>query len=319
MQGRGGLETAAAMEVDEARHREDYDEVEVGAASGSSSNAGSPPAEHDGHGTIHRFRCPFCPQSYTRSHNLKSHLLTHSQERPYTCPTCSSKFRRLHDLKRHLKLHTGEKPHVCEKCGRRFARGDALVRHLKTSGPCTDKQDITDAPETNLEAAESTLGQPLVDATAVNGDRLPLALRGINDMSRIRPTLIGPAYANEFHPRHVPTGPTPAPPPASAGSVDHRLGKVVSPSTGRTTLPSSTSLVESLNLPPPIGLRLPAPFSRTPPNAAQSNSADVGSNGPSTNTEDPWSAVRLLEARIRVLEDRLYVAENRIAVLEGRL
>ncbi|RPB22031.1 hypothetical protein L211DRAFT_789443, partial [Terfezia boudieri ATCC MYA-4762] len=73
--------------------------------------------------------CTHCNQTFTRHHNLKSHLLTHSHEKPFPCQQCNARFRRLHDLKRHSKLHTGERPHMCEKCGRRFARGDALARH----------------------------------------------------------------------------------------------------------------------------------------------------------------------------------------------
>lgn len=84
-----------------------------------------------------KFECPYCSQTFTRHHNLKSHLLIHSEEKKFVCETCSSKFRRVHDLKRHLKLHTGERPYLCEKCGRRFARGDALIRHTKGSGTCS--------------------------------------------------------------------------------------------------------------------------------------------------------------------------------------
>ncbi|EAW11805.1 C2H2 zinc finger protein [Aspergillus clavatus NRRL 1] len=87
-----------------------------------------------------KHRCPYCATEFTRHHNLKSHLLTHSQEKPYVCQTCQSRFRRLHDLKRHTKLHTGERPHICSKCGRRFARGDALARHNKGQGGCAGRR-----------------------------------------------------------------------------------------------------------------------------------------------------------------------------------
>jgi DNA-directed RNA polymerase subunit RPC12/RpoP len=87
-----------------------------------------------------KHKCTHCSQEFTRHHNLKSHLLTHSQEKPYACEECDSKFRRLHDLKRHLKLHTGERSHICDRCGRKFARGDALARHNKGNGGCAGRR-----------------------------------------------------------------------------------------------------------------------------------------------------------------------------------
>jgi hypothetical protein len=94
----------------------------------------SPPSSSKKH------RCPYCSTEFTRHHNLKSHLLTHSHEKPYMCQTCDSRFRRLHDLKRHTKLHTGERPHICPKCKRSFARGDALARHAKGQGGCAGRR-----------------------------------------------------------------------------------------------------------------------------------------------------------------------------------
>ncbi|VEU20510.1 DEKNAAC101273 [Brettanomyces naardenensis] len=83
-----------------------------------------------------RYICPVCHHSFTRKHNLKSHRLIHTDEKPFACTHCPRRFRRLHDMKRHEKLHSHEKPFVCSKCGKGFARGDALLRHQKSSSGC---------------------------------------------------------------------------------------------------------------------------------------------------------------------------------------
>ena len=87
------------------------------------------------------FQCSLCPKRFTRAYNLRSHLRTHTDERPFVCTVCGKAFARQHDRKRHEGLHSGEKKFVCKGflgsgapwgCGRRFARADALGRHFRS-------------------------------------------------------------------------------------------------------------------------------------------------------------------------------------------
>lgn len=89
------------------------------------------------------FQCHLCPKKFTRAYNLRSHLRTHTDERPFVCTVCEKAFARQHDRKRHEGLHSGEKKFVCRGelhsvpgtmwgCGRRFARADALGRHFRS-------------------------------------------------------------------------------------------------------------------------------------------------------------------------------------------
>ncbi|KAI8824338.1 uncharacterized protein EV422DRAFT_519807 [Fimicolochytrium jonesii] len=76
-----------------------------------------------------RYPCTHCERSFSRHYNLKSHLRTHENHRPFECTVCDLRFTRNHDLNRHMKTHSRERPHVCSGCGRKFARRDALRRH----------------------------------------------------------------------------------------------------------------------------------------------------------------------------------------------
>lgn len=91
--------------------------------------------------TPYTFQCTLCPKRFTRAFNLRSHLRTHTDERPFVCSVCGKAFARQQDRIRHEKLHSGEKKFVCRGvlkdgngwgCGRRFARADALGRHFRS-------------------------------------------------------------------------------------------------------------------------------------------------------------------------------------------
>lgn len=86
--------------------------------------------------------CMECGKSFQKPYNLRSHMKSHSNDRPYKCLVCSKTFARSHDRKRHEQLHAGQKNYKCEGflkdertrwgCGKCFARSDALARHFRT-------------------------------------------------------------------------------------------------------------------------------------------------------------------------------------------
>lgn len=87
------------------------------------------------------YECHLCSKRFTRPYNLKSHLRTHTDDRPFICTICNKAFARQHDRKRHEDLHLGAKKYQCRGflkdgtqygCERKFARADALRRHFQT-------------------------------------------------------------------------------------------------------------------------------------------------------------------------------------------
>ncbi|KAG5365650.1 Transcriptional regulator prz1 [Yarrowia sp. B02] len=267
-----------------------------------------------------KFVCPLCEHTFTRHHNLKSHLLTHSHEKPFTCETCNSKFRRLHDLKRHVKLHTGEKPYNCEKCGRKFARGDALVRHMKGSGTCTginvDERDFQGYQPLQPKALNTPVQQP-IQATQPSPAQ-PNQQQG--------PLLAPAPSAPSQQPTPQQSHPAPessSPPPAKKRSISPYQNKSPpsfgAPGGGGVPAPQPSTRHVS-HLPPPQ-MYVPSHHSGQAPPPPHGRGTmlpyPAATGAPGSTEEHLLALVKTLESRIWSLEERIHVTESRIAFLES--
>ncbi|KAJ3204547.1 hypothetical protein HK099_001092, partial [Clydaea vesicula] len=79
---------------------------------------------------VHACEYPGCESVFTRSYNLKSHILCHTLERPHSCEFCTNSFGRKHDLQRHIRKIHKINPPKCPKCNQMFAGNKSLKKHL---------------------------------------------------------------------------------------------------------------------------------------------------------------------------------------------
>ena len=76
--------------------------------------------------------CSICGRNYARPSTLKTHLRTHTNERPYKCKICGKTFSQAANLTAHRRVHTGERPFKCPICCRPFSQSSSVITHLRT-------------------------------------------------------------------------------------------------------------------------------------------------------------------------------------------
>ncbi|KAL3247208.1 hypothetical protein MRX96_057147 [Rhipicephalus microplus] len=55
-----------------------------------------------------RLKCVVCRRGFNSRSNLRSHMRTHTLEKPFACKFCGRSFSQSSTLRNHLRLHTGK-------------------------------------------------------------------------------------------------------------------------------------------------------------------------------------------------------------------
>jgi KRAB domain-containing zinc finger protein len=82
------------------------------------------------------FICSYCDKAFGNNHQLQVHIRRiHLQNYSFICSTCGKGFGCLSKLEDHERVHRGERPYSCDVCGKAFFSMSHLKSHATTHAP----------------------------------------------------------------------------------------------------------------------------------------------------------------------------------------
>ena len=111
--------------------------------------------------------CQICQKQFQRWEQLKRHLITHTDARPYECKVCGKRFQLQNKMQRHELTHSGIKPYQCPLCAVKVSRKEHLRRHMLVHSEAKPyKCSLCDHTARRLDSIQGHVKQKHSDGTA---------------------------------------------------------------------------------------------------------------------------------------------------------
>lgn len=82
------------------------------------------------HNSEYHFICGICKKGFGKKSDLRTHMRSHSDSKPFKCSKCNNCYKSLSNLNQHLKVHSSNGVLECTICKKKFTRQDCLTDHL---------------------------------------------------------------------------------------------------------------------------------------------------------------------------------------------
>ena len=115
-----------------------------------------------------------CEKQFRVRADLKQHIVTHSDDRPFSCQKCDKSFKYSQSRNQHMKRHELGLTFVCEKCPNTYNSRQGLHQHKKSRHEKITEVKTNDEPNYKSSHVDTYIEEdkPAVESNNINFEEI---------------------------------------------------------------------------------------------------------------------------------------------------